>query len=58
VQQSDFSEPMVRLNPDVPDLSNLGWDECRAWDGLAAYYFDGALRSDAAASPMRAADTR
>jgi UDP-glucose 4-epimerase len=58
VQQSDFSEPMVRLNPDVPDLSSFGWDESRAWDGLAAYYFDGVCRGDAAVLPMRAAGTQ
>ena len=37
-KQTDFAEPMVRLNSDMPDVTALGWDETRAWDRLAAYY--------------------
>jgi UDP-glucose 4-epimerase len=37
-QQTDFSEPRVRINTDVPDVSALGWDEKTAWDGIADYY--------------------
>ena len=37
-RQTEFSEPMVRLNPDLPDIAALGWDEVGAWDGLAEYY--------------------
>jgi UDP-glucose 4-epimerase len=40
-EQSDFGEPMVRLNRDTLDPRELGWDETRAWDGFATYYFDG-----------------
>jgi nucleoside-diphosphate-sugar epimerase len=36
--QTDFSEPRVRINTDVPDLAGLNWDESRSWDELAAYY--------------------
>lgn len=36
--QQDFSEPMVRLNLDTPDVKALSWDEDKAWDGVAAYY--------------------
>jgi len=36
--QSDFSEPRVRINTDVPDVAALGWDEKAAWDGIAEYY--------------------
>lgn len=39
-KQIDFSEPMVRLNRDAPDLTSLRWDEAKAWDGLARYYCD------------------
>jgi hypothetical protein len=37
-KQSDFSEPRVRINTDVPDVAALGWDEKSAWDGIAEYY--------------------
>jgi UDP-glucose 4-epimerase len=37
-QQSDFPEPRVRINTDVPDIDALGWDESAAWDELAAFY--------------------
>ena len=37
-RQTDFSEPMVRLNTDVPDAAALGWTEVAAWDGLAQFY--------------------
>lgn len=36
--QTDFSEPRIRLNTDVPDASALGWDEVSAWDATASYY--------------------
>ncbi len=36
--QTDFGEPMVRLNSDAPDAASLGWDERKAWDSLAHYY--------------------
>ena len=36
--QTDFSEPMVRLNGDSLDVASLGWDEEAAWNALATYY--------------------
>jgi UDP-glucose 4-epimerase len=36
--QTDFSEPMVRINTDPLDTNRLGWNETRAWDAIAAYY--------------------
>jgi UDP-glucose 4-epimerase len=39
-KQTDFSEPLVRLNDDLPDLVALGWSETKAWDSLAKYYLD------------------
>ena len=37
-QQTDFPEPRVRINTDVPDAAALRWDERRAWDEIAAFY--------------------
>jgi nucleoside-diphosphate-sugar epimerase len=36
--QTDFSEPLQRVNTDTLDPTALGWDETRAWDAIAAYY--------------------
>lgn len=36
--QSDFSEPLVRINTDVPDHRALGWVEGAAWEALAGHY--------------------
>jgi UDP-glucose 4-epimerase len=36
--QTDFSEPRIRINTDVPDAAALGWDEKKAWDEIADYY--------------------
>jgi len=36
--QSDFSEPRIRINTDVPDTEALNWSEKDAWDELADYY--------------------
>jgi len=38
VRQTDFSEPRVRINTDVPDAAAVGWDEAQAWDQIADYY--------------------
>lgn len=38
--QTDFSEPMVRINTDPLDMISLGWNEVAAWDEIAAYYSD------------------
>lgn len=37
-QQTDFPEPRVRINTDLPDAKAFRWDEGRAWDEIAAYY--------------------
>ncbi len=36
--QTDFCEPLARVNPDRIDPAAHGWDEGRAWDGLAQFY--------------------
>ena len=36
--QTEFPEPLVRINTDIPDTAGLDWDEVRAWDDIAAYY--------------------
>ena len=36
--QTQFTEPRVRINTDVPDAGALGWNETTAWDELARYY--------------------
>ena len=37
-RQSEFTEPRIRLNTDVPDSARLGWNEAAAWDDVAQYY--------------------
>lgn len=37
MEQTDFSEPMVRINTDRVDAAPLGWSEKDAWDAIAAY---------------------
>jgi UDP-glucose 4-epimerase len=36
--QSDFSEPLVRINTDVADVAALSWSETNAWDEFANFY--------------------
>jgi nucleoside-diphosphate-sugar epimerase len=36
--QTQFSEPRVRINTDQPDVKALAWNEAAAWDELAEYY--------------------
>jgi UDP-glucose 4-epimerase len=36
--QTEFVEPMVRINTDPLDTNRLGWSEAPAWDSVAAYY--------------------
>jgi len=36
--QTEFSEPMIRVNTDPVDARGLGWNEADAWDGLAEHY--------------------
>jgi nucleoside-diphosphate-sugar epimerase len=37
-KQTEFPEPRVRINTDIPDAGGLGWSEAQAWDELADYY--------------------
>ncbi|MGC8638945.1 MAG: NAD-dependent epimerase/dehydratase family protein [Isosphaeraceae bacterium] len=37
-KQTEFLEPRVRINTDVLDATDLGWDESAAWDDFANYY--------------------
>lgn len=37
-KQTEFPEPRVRINTDLPDAAALGWDESAAWDAFADYY--------------------
>jgi len=37
-KQTDFSEPRVRINTDIPDAAALAFDETAAWDEIADYY--------------------
>ena len=36
--QTDFSEPLARVNLDMIEPAAYGWQEGRAWDALAEYY--------------------
>jgi len=36
--QTDFSEPIERMNTDLIDRMQLGWSETKSWDELAEYY--------------------
>ncbi len=36
--QTDFSEPLARINTDTVDGAAFGWDEEAAWDRVAEYY--------------------
>lgn len=36
--QTDFAEPMVRINTDPLDTAALGFSEAAAWDQIADYY--------------------
>ena len=38
LQQTDFSEPIVRINTDRVDSAALGWSEAAAWDAEAEFY--------------------
>jgi nucleoside-diphosphate-sugar epimerase len=37
-RQTEFPEPRVRINLDVPDAAALGFDEAAAWDEMARWY--------------------
>jgi len=36
--QTEFAEPPVRINTDLPDPGALRWNETQAWDEFVAYY--------------------
>jgi len=38
LRQTEFSEPLARINTHVIDTNALGWSEEAAWDGIADYY--------------------
>jgi UDP-glucose 4-epimerase len=37
-QQTDFSEPIARINTHPLDIAALGWSESAAWNAIAEYY--------------------
>lgn len=41
LKQSEFGEPMVRINIDRVDAAALGWNEAAAWDAEAKFYRTG-----------------
>jgi nucleoside-diphosphate-sugar epimerase len=41
LKQTDFSEPLARINTHPVDGPTLGWSEDAAWDAVADYYRDG-----------------
>jgi UDP-glucose 4-epimerase len=40
LEQSEFGEPMVRVNTDRVDGAAFGWSEAAAWDAEAEFYGD------------------
>ena len=38
--QTEFTEPRIRVNTDPLDLGRLGFDESAAWDAVADDYRD------------------
>jgi hypothetical protein len=40
--QSEFGEPMVRINTDPIDSAAFDWNEAAAWDAEAEFYKTGA----------------
>lgn len=38
LEQTDFSEPMMRVNTEPVDGVVFGWNEVQAWDQIAAFY--------------------
>ncbi len=39
-EQTEFTEPRIRINLDPATALVPGWDETAAWDGVAAFYRD------------------
>jgi UDP-glucose 4-epimerase len=54
-QQTEFTEPRIRVNCDALDSWALGWNEILAWDDLVAYYVAGrgGMPTDGAAPACR-----
>ena len=38
LEQTDFSEPLERINTQPAQAARYGWSEAAAWDAIAAYY--------------------
>jgi UDP-glucose 4-epimerase len=38
LRQTDFSEPMVRINTEPVTADSTNWDETKAWDEIAEFY--------------------
>jgi UDP-glucose 4-epimerase len=38
LEQTDFSEPLARINTHQIDAASFGWSESKAWDDIADYY--------------------
>ena len=38
VPQTEFLDPKVRINSNIPDIKKLGWDEEKAWDEVGDFY--------------------
>jgi nucleoside-diphosphate-sugar epimerase len=38
LEQTDFSEPLARINTDIIDPAAFAWDEASAWDRMAEFY--------------------
>jgi UDP-glucose 4-epimerase len=38
LEQTDFSEPLARVNTHPVDTAGVGWSEGAAWDNIAEYY--------------------
>ncbi|MDE3174846.1 MAG: NAD-dependent epimerase/dehydratase family protein [Pseudomonadota bacterium] len=53
--QTDFSEPLARVNSHVIDPAAYGWSEGKAWDALAGYYRQRGLTATPA-QPKRAVE--
>ena len=50
--QTDFAEPLARVNLDAIDPAAYGWDEGGAWDALAEFYRErGALSRQTVSAP-------
>lgn len=37
-KQTDFAEPLIRVNTEDLDVGSLGWNEAQSWDEFVTYY--------------------